>query len=73
MRISATIPDEIGRAVKSETDNISAFVAEALEEKLRRIRRREAREDLLEMAGSGGVREGAIEDIQSDRRESGRV
>lgn len=69
MRISATIPDEIGRAVKEETDNVSAFVAEALEEKLMRIRQKKARERLLDLAGSGGFRADFDEKLRKERRD----
>lgn len=73
MRITATVPDEIGQAVKNEADNVSAFVAEALEEKLARIRQKKAREELLDMAGSGGVRADFDDDLQKARRASDRI
>jgi hypothetical protein len=73
MRISATIPDEVGRAVKEETDNVSAFVAEALEEKLMRIRQKKAREQLLDLAGSGGFRADFDEELQTERRDGDRI
>lgn len=68
MRISATIPDDVGKAVKAETDNVSAFVAEALEEKLARIRRRRAREDILDLAGTGGVNDNFDDELRTLRR-----
>ncbi|PSQ95977.1 MAG: hypothetical protein BRD55_07965 [Bacteroidetes bacterium SW_9_63_38] len=72
MRISATIPDEVGEAVKAETDNVSAFVADALEEKLARIRRRQAREDILEAAGTGGGGTDFNDTLRQMRRHSDR-
>ena len=72
MRISATIPDDLGREVKEKTENVSAFVAEALEEKLTRMRKEEARRNLLGLAGSGGVRGDVHEELQRDRREGDR-
>lgn len=72
MRISATIPDDFGREVKQKTENVSAFVAEALKEKLARMRREKARRKLLKMAGSGDVSDEFDEKVQRDRRDSGR-
>lgn len=72
MRISATVPDEVGEAVKAQTDNVSGFVAEALEEKLARIRRRQAREDILDLAGTGGVQDDFDNELQTLRRHSDR-
>lgn len=73
MRITATVPDEVGRAVKDETDNVSAFVAEALQEKLARIRQKRARKDLLDLAGTGGVRGDVDEELQNERRDHDRI
>jgi post-segregation antitoxin (ccd killing protein) len=70
MRISATIPDEVGEAVKAETDNVSAFVADALEEKLARIRRRRAREEILDAAGTGGVSPDFDDELRQMRQRS---
>jgi hypothetical protein len=72
MRISATVPDEVGEAVKAQTDNVSQFVAEALEEKLTRIRRRQAREDILDLAGTGGIQDDFDNELQTLRRHSDR-
>jgi len=73
MRITATVPDELGKAVKEETDNVSAFVAEALEEKLARERQQRARKKILELAGTEEFSEDVLEILQQERRESGRV
>lgn len=73
MRITATVPDELGKAVKEETDNVSAFVAEALEEKLARERQQRARKKILELAGTEEFSEDVLEILKQERRESGRV
>lgn len=73
MRITATVPDELGKAVKEETDNVSAFVAEALEEKLARERQQRARKKILELAGKGKVDRNFDAILREERRSSGRV
>lgn len=73
MRITATVPDELGEAVKEQTDNVSAFVAEALQEKLDRLHRRAARERLLELAGSGGVDASVDHELREERRSGARI
>ncbi|NBB84654.1 MAG: hypothetical protein GVY12_00295 [Bacteroidetes bacterium] len=73
MRITATVPDELGKAVKEETDNVSAFVAEALQEKLEREQQQRARKKILELAGTEEFSEDVLEILQQERRESGRV
>ena len=72
MRITATVPDELGNAVKEQTDNVSAFVAEALQEKLERLHRRAARKRLLDLAGSGGVDASIDQALHRERQSSGR-
>lgn len=76
MRLTVTVPDEIGQEVKKRTDNVSAYVTAALEERLRIEKRDEARRKLLDLAGRSGrsreeVRE-AIEFLHKERRESDR-
>jgi len=50
MRITVRLPDDLGDEVKRRTDNVSAYVSEALAEKIERERRREARLNILENA-----------------------
>jgi len=50
MRITVRVPDELGEEVKGRTDNVSAYVTDALTEKLERERRRAARERIWEAA-----------------------
>lgn len=72
MRITVTVPDEIGKEIKGRTDNVSAYVSEALEERLQKEKRRQARLELLEMAGKGHV-DPEIDAInQRERREGDR-
>lgn len=73
MRITATVPDELGKAVKEQTDNVSAFVAEALQEKLDRLHQRAARERVQALAGSGGVEASFDEYLRAERRSGERV
>ncbi len=72
MRITVTVPDEIGKEVKSRTDNVSAYVSDALEERLRKEKRDAARRDLLRFAGTGGVDPDINEINQRWRREGDR-
>jgi len=53
MRITVRVPDELGEEVKGRTDNVSAYVVDALTEKLERERRRAARREILELAQKG--------------------
>lgn len=68
MRITVTLPDEIGEAVRSRATNISAFVAEAIREKLRAIERMEARERLRRLLDETCVDPSILETLQEERR-----
>jgi hypothetical protein len=71
MRITVRVPDDLGEEVKHRTDNVSAYVVEALTEKLRREKRDEARRELLRFAGTGI--DDALYDVnQRERREGDR-
>lgn len=76
MRITVRVPDDLGETVKSTTDNVSAYVTEALREKIARDRRREARRNILngirEYEGPG-VEDGAEEQLHDERRDSDRT
>lgn len=72
MRITIRLPDELGEEVKRRTDNVSAYVKEALDEKLQRERRDEARRRLLRFAGTGYVDPSIYEINQRERREGDR-
>ena len=76
MRITVRVPDDLGNTVKSTTDNVSAYVTEALREKIARDRRREARQNILdgirEYEGPG-AEEGAEEQLHKERRDSDRA
>lgn len=68
MRITVRLPDDLGQEVKSRTDNVSAYVAEALSEKLQREKRYEARQRLLRFADTGGVDPDLYDTLQKERR-----
>lgn len=51
MRITVRVPDELGEEVKRRTDNVSAYVTDAISEKLHKEEREDARWDILEKAG----------------------
>lgn len=53
MRITIRLPDELGDEVKRRTDNVSAYVQEAITEKLQKEKRDAARQRLLRFAGTG--------------------
>jgi hypothetical protein len=65
------VPDELGEEVKDRTDNVSAYVTDALTEKLRKEKRDEARRELLRYAGTG-IDESLHEINQRERREGDR-
>lgn len=73
MKIDITIPDELWNAVRNETDDVSAFIVEALEEKLQREGQLRARRRILALAGTVEMSEDALNILQEERRQSGRV
>ncbi|MCS3827888.1 hypothetical protein GGP85_003359 [Salinibacter ruber] len=76
MRITVRVPDDLGDTVKSKTENVSAYVTEALREKIARDRRREARQNILDGIRDyegPGAEGGAEEQLHEERRESDRA
>lgn len=73
MRISVTLSDEMAKAVQEETNDVPAFVAEAIEEKLARVRQKKAREQILDLAGTGGVHGDVDRALQEERRPGSRL
>jgi Arc/MetJ-type ribon-helix-helix transcriptional regulator len=73
MRITVRLPDELGEEVKRRTDNVSRYVRDALTEKIQREERRQARQDLLDMAGEGTVDPSVHHRNQKTRREGDRL
>ncbi len=73
MRITVRIPDDLGEDVKRRTENVSAYVTEAVTEKIQREERRKARRDILEMAGEGDVDSDLHAINQRMRREGDRT
>jgi len=71
MRITIRVPDDLGEEVKRRTDNVSAYVTDALTEKLQKEKRDEARRELFRYAGTG-VDESLHEINQRERREGDR-
>jgi hypothetical protein len=75
MRITVRVPDDVGETVKATTDNVSAYVTEALREKIERDRRKKARKNILDGIRDyegPGVEEGAEEQLHRERRDSDR-
>jgi len=70
MRITVRIPDDLGEDVQRRTDNVSAYVTEAVAEKVQREDRRQARQDILEMEVEGGV-DPDLHDINQQMRREG--
>lgn len=71
MRFTVRVPDDVGEIVKSVTDNVSAYVTEALREKIERDRRRTARKKILEGIQDdegSGANEDAEEQLHRERR-----
>ena len=71
MRITVRVPDELGEEVKHRTDNVSAYVVDALTEKLERERRRAARQEILERAKEGGSPDEDLHAINQRERSEG--
>jgi hypothetical protein len=71
MRITVRVPDDLGEEVKHRTDNVSAYVVEALTEKLERERRRVARQEILERAKDGGPPDEDLHAINQRERRDG--
>ncbi|MCS3953457.1 hypothetical protein [Salinibacter ruber] len=73
MRITVRVPDDLGDTVKSTTENVSAYVTEALREKIARDRCREARQNILDGIRDHegpGAEGGAEGQLHEERRES---
>lgn len=51
MRVTVRLPDDLGRELKERTENVSAYVTDAISEKIRREKRRSSREKILDLAG----------------------
>jgi len=76
MRLTVRVPDDVGETVKSMTDNVSAYVTEALREKVERDRRKQARQNILDGIrdyDGPGVEEEVEEQLHRERRESDRA
>jgi post-segregation antitoxin (ccd killing protein) len=73
MRITVTVPDEVGEEVKARTDNVSAFTTEALVAKLAAEKRRAARKRLRKIAGHFETESEIIENLHRERRASDRT
>ncbi len=73
MRITITVPDELGAAIKAQTDNVSAYVTEALTEKLATEQRRAARERILGVVGGFEAPSDALDQLHEERRASDRT
>jgi len=73
MRITIRVPDDLGEKVKRRTDNVSAYVVDALTDKIEREEREEARREILEMAGSGDPEVDLHAINQRERREGDRT
>lgn len=71
MRITVRVPDDLGKEIKHRTDNVSAYVMEALTEKLERERRRVARQEILERAKDGGPPDEDLHAINQRERRDG--
>jgi hypothetical protein len=72
MRVTVRLPDELGEEVKRRTDNVSAYVTEALSDRVRKEKRDEARRRLRRFAGTGGVDPDLHKINQRQRREGDR-
>ena len=73
MRVTVRLPDDLGQEVKRRTDNVSAYVAEALSEKLQADRRQEALHRISTAIGSFEVSSKAYKTLQKERRNSDRA
>ena len=76
MRITIRVPDDVGETVKSATDNVSAYVTEALREKIERDRQKTARQNILDgiRAYDGpGADKGAEDRLHDERRTGDRI
>jgi post-segregation antitoxin (ccd killing protein) len=73
VRITVRVPDELGEEVKRRTDNVSAYVVDALTEKLERERRRAARRGILERAQKGEALDEDLHAINPRERRDART
>lgn len=77
MRITVHIPDDLGEEVRTRTDNVSAYVTEALRDRIEREEKRRARRRILEgiqeHEGSGVLEEDAEEQLHRKRHQGDRT
>ena len=71
MRITVHVPDNLGpqlkRAAHSQGMSVSALTAKALEEYLKRNRKRASGDRLLQLIRPGSVPRDALEELEKDR------
>ena len=72
MRLTITVPDEIGEEVKERSGNVSAFVTEAIIERLDQMKRREARERIRSLGGTAQIKSSVYDTLHNERRRSDR-
>lgn len=77
MRVTVSIPDEIGRRVEElaekEGASVSSIYARAVEEHVKEKRRQEAFEAINALIGETNVAPDAIDELHRMRRESDRT
>lgn len=77
MRITVTVPDQIGRdaeqMAREEGTSVSAFYADAIERWIRELRRQRAVGRVRGLIGASEVAPGASEELSRTRRASDRM
>lgn len=72
MRVTVRLPDDLGKELKERTENVSAYVTDAVSEKIRREKRRSSREEILDLAGCSPGATHLHEENQQFRRQGER-
>lgn len=77
MRVTVHLPDDLAEEVRSRSDDVSAYVTEALRDRIEREDKRRARRRILksiqEREGSGMFKDDAEEQLHRQRRRGDRT
>ena len=69
MRVTVSLPDDLAQEVRTRTDNVSGFVAQAVASYLTRLQREDAFEEMDRLVEDLDVAEDAVDELHRLRRE----
>ena len=69
MRVTVSLPDDLAQEVRTRTDNVSGFVAQAVASYLTRLQREDAFAEMDRLVEDLDVAEDAVDELHRLRRE----